>query len=102
MPQVTEATRTLLHDMLETMHDAQGRGLAAVQIDAAFGTGIGIGAGPTAGGVTPAPPDRFPARDPASAAASGAAKWAISGQNCCSARPRTHCDSTTATSRAPP
>ncbi|WP_131115552.1 peptide deformylase [Lichenihabitans psoromatis] len=32
VPQVTEATRTLLDDMLETMYDAQGRGLAAVQI----------------------------------------------------------------------
>ena len=30
--QVTEDTQTLLDDMLETMYDAQGRGLAAVQI----------------------------------------------------------------------
>ena len=32
VPHVTDATRALLDDMLETMYDAQGRGLAAVQI----------------------------------------------------------------------
>ncbi|MCW6508739.1 peptide deformylase [Lichenifustis flavocetrariae] len=32
VPQVTDGTRTLLDDMLDTMYDAQGRGLAAVQI----------------------------------------------------------------------
>ena len=30
--QVTDETRALLDDMIETMYDAQGRGLAAVQI----------------------------------------------------------------------
>ncbi len=32
VPRVTDDTRALLADMLETMYDAQGRGLAAVQI----------------------------------------------------------------------
>ena len=32
VPRVTDDTRVLLEDMLETMYDAQGRGLAAVQI----------------------------------------------------------------------
>lgn len=32
VPRVTDDTRALLEDMLETMYDAQGRGLAAVQI----------------------------------------------------------------------